>query len=99
MAGLCTLASFVTGDFEVVVSPFGAGCSYIATWPLRYLAQGKTKAVLGGWDPSDRKFLKTDEMTFSIPYQMYNLFLERWEDSFLLTDTWSGVKKKDRPKS
>jgi hypothetical protein len=25
---------------------------------------------------------------------MYNLFLEHWEDSFLLTDTWSGVKKK-----
>ena len=94
MAGLCTLATFVTGDFEVVVSPFGAGCSHIATWPLRYLAQGKTRAVLGGWDPSDRKFLKTDEMTFSIPYEMYNLFLEQWEDSFLLTDTWSGVKKK-----
>ena len=94
MAGLCTLATFVTGDFEVVVSPFGAGCSYIATWPLRYLAQGKTRAVLGGWDPSDRKFLKTDEMTFSIPFSMYNRFLERWEDTFLLTDTWAGVKKK-----
>jgi uncharacterized protein (DUF169 family) len=94
MAGLCTLATFVTEDFEVVVSPFGAGCSYIVTWPLYYLKQGKMKAVLGGWDPSDRKFLKTDEMTFSIPYQMYLLFLERWEKSFLLTDTWTGVKKK-----
>jgi hypothetical protein len=26
--------------------------------------------------------------------QMYVLFLERWENSFLLTDTWAGVKKK-----
>jgi hypothetical protein len=94
MAGLCTLATFVTGDFEIVVSPFDAGCSHIATWPLRYLAQGKTKAVLRAWDASDRKFLKTDEMTFSIPYETYTLFLERWEDSFLRTDTWSGVKKK-----
>jgi hypothetical protein len=94
MSGLCTLATFVTEDFEAVVSPFGAGCSYVVTWPLHYLKQGKMRAVLGGWDPSDRKFLKTDEMTFSIPYQMYLQFIERWEDSFLLTDTWAGVKKK-----
>ena len=94
MAGLCTLATFVTEDFEVVASPFGAGCSYMVTWPLHYLKQGRMKAVIGGWDPSDRKFMKTDEMTFSIPYEMYLLFLEKWEKSFLLTDTWAGVKKK-----
>ncbi len=94
ISGLCTLATFVTEDFEAVMSPFGAGCSYMVTWPIRYLRQGKMKAVIGGWDPSDRKFLKTDEMTFSIPHEMYVLFLERWEESFLLTETWSGVKKK-----
>ncbi len=94
IAGLCTLAAFVTEDFEAVMSPFGAGCSYMVTWPIRYLQQGRMKAVIGGWDPSDRKFLKTDEITFSVPYEMYVLFLERWEESFLLTDTWSGVKKK-----
>ena len=94
MAGLCTLATFVTEDFEAVASPFGAGCSYMVTWPLHYLKQGRMRAVIGGWDPSDRKFMKTDEMTFSVPYEMYTLFLERWENSFLLTDTWAGVKKK-----
>ncbi len=94
MGGLCTLAAFVTEDFEVVVSPFGAGCSYVATWPLHYLAQGKTRAVLGGWDPSDRKFMKTDEMTFSVPYTLFTKFLDRWKDSFLTTETWTGVKKK-----
>lgn len=94
MGGLCTLASFVTGDFEVVVSPFGAGCSYLVTWPLRYLSLGMQKAVLGGWDPSDRKFMKTDEMTFSMPYGMYAGFLAKWEQSFLATRTWEGVRKK-----
>jgi hypothetical protein len=94
MAGLCELAAFVTEDFEVVVSPFGAGCSYMVSWPLKYMAQGRTKAVLGGWDPSNRKFLKTDEVTFSIPYEMYLLFLKRWQDSFLKTETWAGIKKR-----
>ncbi len=94
LSGLCTLAAFVTEDFEVVVSPFGAGCSSIVSWPLLYLARGVSKAVLGGWDPSARKFMKTDEATFSIPYGLYRLFLEKWRDSFLLTQTWEGVKKK-----
>lgn len=94
LSGLCTLASFVTLDFEVVVSPSAAGCSAMVTWPLRYMGQGKTKAVLGGWDPSARKFMKTDEATFSIPYEMYLLFLEKWQDSFLVTETWEVVKKR-----
>lgn len=94
MAGLNQLATFVTNDFEAVVSPFGAGCSNIVTWPLKYLAEGKLKAVLGGWDPSDRKFLKPDEITFTVPAEMFNRMTERWQESFLTSKTWEVVRKK-----
>jgi len=94
ISGLNQLATFVTNDMEVVYSPFGAGCSNIVTWPLKYLSQGKLKAVLGGWDPSDRKFLKTDEITFAVPYEMYLRMVARWPESFLTTNTWATVKKK-----
>ena len=94
LCGLNQLATFVTNDFEAVQSPFGAGCSHIVTWPLRYLSQGKLKAVLGGWDPSDRKFLKPDELTFTVPWEMFRRMADRWEESFLTTKTWSIVKKK-----
>jgi uncharacterized protein (DUF169 family) len=94
IAGLNQLATFVTNDFEAVTSPFGAGCSNIVTWPLRYLSQGKLKAVLGGWDPSDRKFLKTDEITFSMPFEMFSRMVHRWSESFLKTATWDVVRKK-----
>jgi len=94
LAGLSFLASFVTGDYEAVKSPFGAGCSYMVSWPLHYLAQGTPKAVLGGFDPSERKFLKTDEMTFTVPLALHELFLERWEDSFLKEHAWSEVRGK-----
>ncbi len=94
VSGLNQLATFVTNDFEAVCSPFGAGCSNIVTWPLRYLAQGKLKAVLGGWDPSDRKFLKTDEITFTVPFEMFRRMVSRWPESFLTTKTWATVKKK-----
>jgi uncharacterized protein (DUF169 family) len=94
LCGLNQLATFVTNDFEAVQSPFGAGCSNIVTWPLRYLSQGKLKAVLGGWDPSDRKFLKPDELTFTVPWEMFQRLAERWPESFLTTKTWSIVRKK-----
>jgi uncharacterized protein (DUF169 family) len=94
LCGLNQLATFVTNDFEAVQSPFGAGCSNMVTWPLRYLAQGKLKAVLGGWDPSDRKFFKPDELSFTVPWEMFRRMAERWPESFLTTKTWSIVRKK-----
>lgn len=94
IAGLNQLATFVTNDFEAVQSPFGAGCSNIVTWPLRYLGQGKLKAVLGGWDPSDRQFMKPDEITFTVPFEMFIRMVDRWPESFLTTKTWEGIRKK-----
>ena len=94
ISGLNQLATFVTNDFEAVMSPFGAGCTNIVTWPLKYLEQGRLKAVLGGWDPSDRKFLKPDEITFAAPWEMFARMVHRWRESFLARDTWAMVRKK-----
>jgi uncharacterized protein (DUF169 family) len=94
LSGLNQLATFVTNDFEAVQSPFGAGCSSIVTWPLRYLSQGKLKAVVGGWDPSERKYLKPDELTFTVPLEMFELMVSRWRDSFMSTHTWAVIVKR-----
>lgn len=94
VGGLNQMATFVTNDFEAVYSPFGAGCSNMVTWPLKYIAQGRLKAVLGGWDPSDRRYLKPDEITFTVPLEMFKRMVRRWPESFLTTKTWATVKKK-----
>lgn len=94
ITGLHFLAAFVTGDFEVVAAPFGADCSSILSWPLHYLAQGKLKAVLGGFDPTARKYHRPDELSFAMPLELFQRMLERWPESFLTTRTWAGVKKK-----
>ena len=94
LCGLHQLATYVTNDIEAVLSPFGAGCSNLITWPYRYLAEDQLKAVLGGWDPSARKYFKTDELSFTVPWQMFTMMLQRWRESFLTTKTWSTVKKK-----
>jgi hypothetical protein len=84
----------VTNDPEVVASPWGAGCGCVVVWPLHYLSKGITKAVVGGWDPSARKFYKTDELSFTVPYQMFIDMLNRFDESFLKTDSWATVQKK-----
>jgi hypothetical protein len=94
LCGLHQLAAFVTNDPEVVASPWGAGCGSVVVWPLHYLAKGITKAVVGGWDPSARKFYKTDELSFTVPYQMFSDMLSRFDESFLKTDSWATVQKK-----
>lgn len=94
LCGLHQLASFVTNDPEVIASPWGAACGNLVVWPLKYKMQGKTKGVLGGWDPSARKFFKTDELSLSMPFEMFTSMLERYEGSFLKTKTWETVKKK-----
>ena len=94
LCGLHQLAAFVTNDPEVVASPWGAACTNLITWPRKYHAQGQKRAVLGGWDPSARKFFRTDELTFTVPYLMFSQMVERFEESFLTTKTWATVKKK-----
>jgi uncharacterized protein (DUF169 family) len=94
ISGLHTMAAFVTGDVEVVAAPFGADCSHVVTWPLHYQARGKLRAVLGGWDPSARRFHRPDELSFAMPWELFRKMVDRWPESFLTTDTWATVKKK-----
>jgi hypothetical protein len=94
ISGLHQLTLFVSDDLEAVMSPWGAGCTNLVTWPLRYLAQGRSKAVLGGWDPSCRKFLKTDELTLTMPWGMFESMLAHWRDSFLTAEAWKTVRQK-----
>ena len=94
LCGLHQLAAYVTGDPEAVASPWSAACGSLVVWPRKFMAQGKMKAVIGGWDPSARKFFKTDELSFSIPFDMFCRMLLRFEESFLHTETWKTVRKK-----
>ncbi|HSL60365.1 MAG TPA: DUF169 domain-containing protein [Desulfotignum sp.] len=94
MSGLHQLATFVTNDPQVVASPWSAACGSLVAWPFHYLAKGEQRAVLGGWDPSARKFFKTDELSFTVPWDLFCQMLERYEESFLKTGTWQTVVKK-----
>ncbi len=94
LSGLHQLATFVTNDPEAVASPWSSSCGSLVVWPMHYRAKGMNKAVVGGWDPSGRKFYKTDELSFTVPFDMFSEMLARYEESFLMTSTWKNVQKK-----
>jgi uncharacterized protein (DUF169 family) len=94
MSGLHQLATFVTNDTEIVASPWGAACAEIITWPYKFLKEGRNKAVIGGWDATARKFFKNDELSFTVPWSMFQDMLARYESSFLTTKTWDVVRRK-----
>ena len=94
LSGLTALVAFTTSEVEAVKTPFGPGCSGFVSWPYRYLREGKQVAVMGGFDPSCRIYLNTDEITFAVPWDLYNRMLSDWKDSFLNIDPWNQVKKK-----
>lgn len=94
LCGLHQLATFVTNDPEAVASPWSAGCGSLVVWPMHYLAKGENKAVVGGWDPSARKFYKTDELSFTVPARMFEQMLNRFGESFLTRKSWKTVQKK-----
>ena len=95
ISGLLSLATFVTNDIDAVKTPsFGPGCASIVMWPIKYLRQGQLKAVIGGLDPSCRKYMKTDEMSFAVPVELFRRMLGRWEESFLKTKYWTSAMKK-----
>ena len=94
LSGLHQLAAFVTNDVQVVTSPWGAACTGLVTWPYKYLNEGRNNAVVGGWDPSARKFFKTDELSFTVPFGMFQKMLDCADASFLTTPTWGLVRKK-----
>ena len=94
LCGLHQLAAFVTSDPEVVASPWSSACGSLLAWPQKFMQQKKQRAVVGGWDPSARKYFKTDELSFTMPLDMYLKMLARFEESFLKTGTWATVQKK-----
>lgn len=95
LTGLFTHTVFTTGDMECVASPFGAGCTNLVSWPLYYQAQGVDKAVLGGFDPSARKYMKGDELTFTVSWSLYQKMLKALPESMFNVDgAWQEVRTK-----
>lgn len=93
LIGLNALTTFVTRDPEAVRTPFGVGCCNLVSWPRKLLRQGQQKAVVGCFDINSLKYLKKNELTYVIPYDLFRRMLDQWPDSLLGTRAWQRLMK------
>ena len=94
LAGLYTLANFESANQNVVIAPWGSGCSSIIQHPYLEKDSADPRGIIGMFDPSARPFVGPDELTFSIALNKFMLMVQNIEESFLTTETWKAIQKR-----
>lgn len=94
LSGLFTLANFDQTEPNGTYTPFGAGCSSVVHYPYLESMSERPRAVIGMFDPSARPCVQEDVLTFSVPMKKFEKMIGYMEESFLITDTWTTVKKR-----
>jgi uncharacterized protein (DUF169 family) len=94
LSGLFTLASFDEAGQDLVIAPFGSGCSSIVQYPYLEKDSERPRGVIGMFDVSARPFVPKDMLTFSTPMSKFVRMMDNVEESFLITPSWAKVQKR-----
>lgn len=98
LSGLFTLANFDEAEPNGVICPFGSGCSSIVYHPYVELKSSRPRCVIGMFDISARPYVGEGVLTFAVPITKFVKMVDNMDESFLITDSWS-VLRKTREKS
>lgn len=95
LSGLFTLANFDQSEPNGTFTPFGSGCASIIYYPYMESKTERQRAVIGLFDPSARSYVPKDTLTFAVPMKRFEKMIGYMEESFLITETWDAISKKD----
>lgn len=90
LSGLFTLFNYCNFRKGNIETSFASGCSSIITKP--YL--NTDKAFIGMFDPTARKCVAENILTFSFHFKKISAMNEAMENSFLSTHSWALIKKR-----
>ncbi|MDZ7635720.1 MAG: DUF169 domain-containing protein [Bacteroidales bacterium] len=71
LSGLFTLANFDQAEPNGTYTPFGSGCGSIIHYPYLESISEKQRAVIGMFDPSARKCVPENVLTFAVPMKRF----------------------------
>jgi hypothetical protein len=94
IAGLFTLASFDEVDANMVIAPFGSGCSTIIMYPYLENKTDNPRCVIGMFDPSARPHVKAETFSFAAPMNKFTRMIDNMDESFLTTPTWDTMLRR-----
>lgn len=94
LSGLFTLANFDRAEQNGVFTPFGAGCSSSIYYPYLERLNDSPRAVIGMFDVSARPYVGENILTFAVPVRRLEQMVDYMDESFLITESWSRVKKR-----
>ena len=94
LSGLFTLASFDEAAQNMVIAPFGSGCSSIVQYPYVEKSSENPRAVIGMFDVSARPFVPRGTLTFAATMSRFTRMIDNMEESFLITPSWKAVQKR-----
>lgn len=94
LSGLFTLVSFDEVEPNGVFTPFSAGCGSIVQYPYLEKDSDRPRGVLGMFDVSARPYVPKNTLTFSLPMNKFVRMIENMDESFLITQSWSKVRKR-----
>ena len=94
LSGLFTIANFDQSEPNGTFTPFAAGCGSIVYYPYLESKSERQRAVIGMSDPSARPCVPENVLTFSVPMKRFEKMIGYMEESFLITETWSILRKR-----